>query len=192
MGKRYTQVPADAFQHLQINAGILVEDFKPATGVVEGILGASSGGINFSANTTYIDRGSNIDNCPKNTKELKEVDDVEAKMSGTFVTVTSESAKRLAAAADVDAEDETHIIPRRNLELEDFEDVWWVGDYSHENSKESGGYCAIHLMNALSTGGFQIQSKDKDNGTFGFEFTGHFSLSDPDQVPYEIYIKSGT
>ena len=34
--------------------------------------------------------GDDIDNCPKNTKELKKLDSWEAKMSGTFVTVTAE------------------------------------------------------------------------------------------------------
>ena len=46
------------------------------------------------------------------------------------------------------------------------------------------------MMNALSTGGFQIQSTDKDKGKFAFEFTGHFSMANTDLVPYELYIRS--
>ena len=112
-------------------------------------------------------------------------------MSGTFVTVTAGIAKRLAGAADVDALDATHIIPRNDLDASDFEDLWWIGDYSDENTGENAGYCAIHMKNALSTGGFQIQSSDKAKGTFAFEFTGHYSMNAQDEVPYEIYIKQG-
>ena len=51
---------------------------------------------------------------------------------------------------------------------------------------------AVHLINSLSTGGFQIQSEDKSKGQFEFEFTGHYSIADPTQVPFEIYVKAGT
>jgi hypothetical protein len=48
------------------------------------------------------------------------------------------------------------------------------------------------MMNALSTGGFQIQTADKEKGQFSFEFTGHYSKDSADTVPFEIYIKAGT
>ena len=87
---RFTQIPADTFKNIQLNAGILVKDFKPATGVITDIIGATSGGVTFEATPSYTDYGDDIDNCPKNTKELKKLDSWEAKMSGTFVTVTAE------------------------------------------------------------------------------------------------------
>ena len=46
-------------------------------------------------------------------------------------------------------------------------------------------------MNALNTGGFQIQSSDRAKGTFAFSFMGHYSMAAQDTVPYEIYIKQG-
>ena len=55
-----------------------------------------------------------------------------------------------------------------------------------------GGFIAIKLLNALSTGGFQLQTADKSKGQFAFEFTGHYSMSAQDIVPFEIYIKAGT
>ena len=56
----------------------------------------------------------------------------------------------------------------------------------------SAGFCAIHLLNSLSTGGFQIQSGDKAKAQFAFEFTGHYSMDNPETVPFEIYVKAGT
>lgn len=186
---RFTQIPADTFEQLQINAGILLDAFTPKTGVIGNIVGATSGGVNFTATPTYSDYGEDIDNCPKNMKELKKLESWEAKMSGTFIAVSSETAKLLTGAADVDSEDATHIIPRNDILTTDFTDLWWVGDYSSDNSDEKGGYVAIHLLNALSTGGFQIQSADKGKGQFSFEFTGHYSMDDQKKVPFEIFIK---
>lgn len=188
---KYTQIPTNTFKELQLNAGILATGFTPATGAVTGLLGATTGGVNFTATPEFSDFGEDIDNCPKNTLELKKQTSIEAKMSGTFVTVTASLAKRLAGAADIDEHDATHIVPRNDLDETDFEDIWWIGDYSDMNGATNGGYCAIHLLNALSTGGFQIQSSDKAKGQFAFEFTGHYSMNEQDVVPFEIYVKDG-
>lgn len=189
---KYTQIPTNTFKQLQMNAGILVSTFTPATGVIGDIIGATSGGINFTATPTYTDYGEDIDNCPKNTKELKRLDSWEAKMSGTFATVSASTTKMLVGAADTKSSDPTHIIPRNEINSDDFSDIWWVGDYSDLNGAKNGGFCAIHLMNGLSTAGFQIQSSDKAKGQFAFEFTGHYSIDTPDTVPFEIYVKAGT
>lgn len=191
---KYTQIPQDTFKNIQLNAGVLVKDFKPATGAITtaDIIGATSGGVTFEATPTYTDYGDDIDNCPKNTKELKKLDSWEAKMSGTFVTVTAGLTKLLLSAADIDEADATHVVPRNDVEQSDFEDIWWVGDYSDENNDTNGGYCAIHLLNGLSTGGFKLTSDDRAKGTFSFEFTGHYSIESQDTVPFEIYVKAGT
>ena len=131
-------------------------------------------------------------NCPKNTLELKRLDDVDVKCSGTFVTVTTTSAKSLMAAADIDGTDATKVVPRRDLDSADFKDIWLVGDYSDKNGATNGGFIAIRLMNALSTGGFQLKTADKGKGQMAFEYTAHYSISKQDVVPYELYIKAGT
>lgn len=188
----YTKIPADTFKNIQLNAGILVSAFVPATGTISGeLIGATSGGVNFVVTPEFVDFGEDIDSCPKNTKELKKQNSIEAKMSGTFVTVTAALAKRLVAAGDIDSLDATHIVPRKDLADEDFTDLWWIGDYSDVNDGENAGFIAIHMLNTLSTAGFQIQSTDKAKGTFPFEFTAHFSMNAQDTVPYEIYVKQG-
>lgn len=63
----YTQIPADTFETLGTNAGMLVEEFDPETRVVGKQLGATSGGINVSCVPSFVDKGEDIDNCPKNT-----------------------------------------------------------------------------------------------------------------------------
>lgn len=188
---KFTQIPTDTFKQLQMNAGILVDDFAPETGTIGNLLGATTGGIQFSDSMTYKDLGDDIDNCPKNMMELKKLDSHAVSMAGTFVSVTAATAKMLVGAGDVDSSDATHIVPRNDLIEADFADLWWIGDYSDENTGSNAGFIAIHLMNALNTGGFQIQSTDKEKGKFSFSFEGHYSMDAQDTVPYEIFVQEG-
>lgn len=190
----FTRIPADTFKKLQMNAGILAANFTPATGTLEDtdIIGATSGGVAFAAVPSFTDFGEDIDNCPKNTMELKRLDQWEVTMSGSFVTVDTKMAEMMVGLADVGSPDTTKVTPRVDVDLEkDFRDIWWIGDYSDVNTGESAGFLAIHLMNALSSGGFNLQSSDRGKGMFEFEFTGHFSMKAQDTVPFEIYVKAG-
>ena len=184
---KYSQLPQDMFKHIQMNAGILAKSFTPTSGEVakSDIIGATSGGINFTATPSFTDFGEDIDNCPNNMKELKKLDSWDAKASGTFISVTVDAAGSLVGAADVVGE---KVTPRNDLADGDFED----SEINQDGSKGKAGFIAIHLLNSLSTGGFQIQTSDKAKGQFAFEYTAHYSMEDPDKVPFEIYVKQGT
>ena len=188
---KFTQIPVDAFEKLQMNAGFLCTDFNPSTGEVDedDLIGATTGGISINIVPSFADMGEDVDNCPKNTKELKKISDWEVTASGTFVTVSSDSAKSLVGAADVSG---NKITPRVDLSTNDFADLWFVGDYSDKNGATNGGFLAVKILNALSTGGFAIKTADKEKGQFAFEYTGHTSISAQDIVPAEIYVKAGT
>lgn len=188
---KYTKIPETTFKNLQLNAGVLLSDFNPATAEVsnEAIIGATTGGVNFNATPTFSDYGEDIDNCPKNMKELKKLDSWEISLSGTYVTVDANAVKALVGAADVSG---NKITPRNNLKLTDFTDIWWVGDYSDQNGETNGGFVAIHMMNALSTGGFAIKSSDNGKGNFAFTYTAHYSIDAQETVPFEVYVKAGT
>lgn len=186
---KFTRIPTDTFKKLQLNAGVITRNFDVSSGTVDeaDLVGATTGGANFTATPSFRDDGEDIDNCPKNTMELKRLDVWEIAMSGTFITVDTTLGRDLVAAADVSG---NKITPRRDLDVADFKDLWWVGDYSDENG-EDGGFIAIRMMNALSTGGFSLQSGDKSKGQFAFTYTAHFSIAKQDEVPFEIYIQAG-
>ena len=188
---KFTKIPETTFQNLQLNAGVLLSTFNPETAEVTNtsIIGATTGGVNFTATPTFSDYGEDIDNCPKNMMELKKLDAWEISMSGTYVTVDVNAVKSLVGAADVSA---NKVTPRNDVKLSDFTDVWWVGDYSDQNGETNGGYVAIHMMNTLSTGGFAIQSSDNGKGNFAFTYTAHYSMDAQDTVPFEVYVKDGT
>ena len=70
---KFNKIPETTFQQLQLNAGILLSSFNPSTATVDNnaIIGATTGGVEFSATPEYSDFGEDIDNAPKNMKELK-------------------------------------------------------------------------------------------------------------------------
>lgn len=188
---KYTKIPETTFDDLQLNAGVILENFDPETGETlnEDIIGATTGGLSFTATPTFSDYGEDIDNCPKNMMELKKLDAWEIALSGTYVTMDANAVKSLIGAADVDGE---KITPRNDVLLSDFKDVWWVGDYSSKNGETNGGFIAIHMLNTLSTGGFAIQSSDNGKGNFAFTYTAHYSMAAQTVVPFEVYIRKGT
>ena len=191
---KYSQLPADMFKNIQFNAGMIVTEYNLETGEApeNARVGATSGGINFTATPTFSDYGEDIDNCPKNMKEMKRLDSWEAKLSGTFVSLNTTAGTMLCAAADASG---GGIVPRSVLKSTDFKDLWVIGDYSEINADGTtgkAGFLAIKVLNALSTGGFQLQTGDKAKGQFAFEFTGHYSMEDPEKAPFEIHIKQGT
>ena len=198
MGK-FTKVASDAFQKLQLNAGILTDGFTVNTATIGNIIGATTGGVTFSATPNYIDFGEDVDNVPNGMMELKKLDYYDVHMTGNFVTCTPTLAKKLIGSADIDGSNSTKVIPRDELKTTDFADVWWIGDYSDVNtdsgtgqSATTAGYIAIHLMNALNTSGFQITSTKNGKGQLAFDFQGHYSIDAQDTVPFEIYVKAGT
>ena len=187
---KFTQIPSDTFQKMAINAGVIASAFTPGTGslTASNILGATTGGVSVTVTPNYIDMGEDIDNCPKNTKELKRIKDYDVKVTGTFVTSSPAVIKRLMPGSAVDSE---KITPSHTLSTAsggDFDDIWIIGDYSDKNGPTNGGFVACHIINALSTGGFSYVTSDGEKAKFAFEFTGHYSVSAPDTVPFEVYV----
>lgn len=103
MGK-FTVIPQDTFTALQLDAGVLLKTFNPATAAApsdEDIICATTGGIEVSCVPTYSDFGEDVDNCPNNMKELKHLDGWECKMSTTSLGASPELIKLALGAADI-------------------------------------------------------------------------------------------
>ena len=195
---KFTQVAADAFQNLQLNAGMILTEFNPSspgtpTSIKAKALVATSGGATFQANPTYIDFGEDIDNVPTNTLQLKRIDHYEPQISGTGKTANPEALEAfLGAFTKTTTSGVAKYVPNPELSEDDFNDIWWVGDYSDKNGDTNGGFIAIKLMNALNTGGFQLKSNDGGKGDLAFNFLGHYDIENIDSVPFEVYQKDGT
>ena len=184
---KFTKIPQNTFNELQLNAGILLKDFDVETGTFadSDIITATTGGIQINVKPTFEDYGDDIDNCPKNTKELKKKTDAdEVTMSTTALCISENLLLFQLGAADKDSNTGA-IKPRKELKTTDFKDIWWVGDLSN------GGYVAAKISNALSTDGFSLKTTDKGKGQFALGITGHVSIDAQDVVPAEFYIGDG-
>lgn len=188
MAGRFTVIPENTFNELQMDAGVLLTTFDPANPTVtdSAIVCATTGGIKASCTAEYSDLGEDVDNCPNNTKELKHLDSWSCTMSFTSLGTSPASIKLALGAADIDSTDATKIVPRADLKQTDFTDIWWVGD------RADGGMVAIQLKNALSTGGFTIQTTKNGKGQVSVELTGHVSISAQKVVPMVFYSTEGT
>ena len=185
----FTAISQDAFDELQMDAGMLLKNFNPAQPAApadEDIITATTGGITVECTPTYSDFGEDIDNVPNNMKELKHLDGWDCKISTTALGTTPEAIKLSLGAADINGSDSTKIVPRRDLKTSDFQDLWWVGD------KMDGGFVAVKLMNALSTGGFSLKTTKNGKGNLTLELTGHVSINAQTTMPMEFYSAEGT
>lgn len=186
MGK-FTVIPQNTFDGLQLDAGVLLKKFDPSNPAPpsdEDIVCATTGGVNPTCVPTFSDLGEDVDNVPLNMKELKHLDSWECKLSTTCLGTTAEAIKLSLGCADIDTET-SRIIPRGTLSQKDFTDLWWVGD------KADGGFVAIQIKNALSTGGFSLQTTKNGKGTIGLEITGHVSIKAQKTVPMVFYSAEG-
>lgn len=187
MGKKFTVIPANTFRALQLDAGVLLNHFDPTTGAAprdEDIICATTGGIKADCIPTYKDLGEDVDNCPANLRELKNIDSWACTLGFTSLGMSPEAIKLALGAADVNG---STIIPRRDIDVsKDFKDIWWVGD------KADGGFVAVQLKNALSTGGFSLQTTKAGKGQLSVTLTGNVSINEQNVVPMAFYSTEGT
>lgn len=186
MGK-FTKISQNAFNELQVEAGVLLKSFNPATPELrdEDIVCATTGGISPSCVASYSDFAEDVDNAPVNMLEFKRITGWECSLGFTALNITAETIHLALGAADVDV-GTGKVTPRRELKSADFKDIWWVGDRS------DGGFVAIKLLNALSTGGFSLQTTKNGKGQLSVTLTGHVSAAAQDVMPMEFYVISGT
>ena len=181
---RFTVIPEDTFNGLQLDAGVLLTTFdpdNPAAPADETIITATTGGITAACTPTYSDFGEDVDNVPNNMKEFKHLDGWECSISTTALGTTPAMIKTALGAADIDGTNASKIVPRRDLRQTDFTDIWWVGD------RADGGLVAIQLKNALSTDGFSLQTTKNGKGQFSLTLMGHVSITAQDVVPMVFY-----
>lgn len=186
MGK-FTVIPQNTFDDMQLDAGVLLYNFDPETAAApedEDIICATTGGINVSCVPTYSDMGEDVDNCANNMMELKHLDGWECKMSFTSIGTSPKSIKLALGASDIDTINASKVTPRKDIKSEDFSDIWWVGD------KADGGMVAVCLKNALSSGGFTLQTTKNAKGQVTVELMGHVSITAQNVMPMEFYSES--
>ena len=184
----FTRIPESAFNALQLDAGVLLNSFNPASPSItdSAIICATTGGITVACTPTYSDFAADVDNAPNNLKEFKHLDSWECKISTTSLGTSPELIRLALGAADIDGSNSSKIVPRKDLAQGDFADLWWVGD------KADGGFVAVKLINGLSTAGLSLATTKNGKGQITLEITGHVSISSQTTMPMEFYSYEGS
>lgn len=185
----YTKVASDAFETLQLDAGVLLSTFDVSTPYAApldaNIIATTTGGISVTCVPTYSDFGADVDNVPNNMMEFKHLDGWECGMSFSSIKFNASNIAWSIGAADTTnvttPTGTKKVVPRRDLAQTDFQDIWWVGD------KADGGIVAVKLMNALSTGGLNIKTTKNGKGTNQITLMGHVSIDAQNTMPMEFY-----
>lgn len=183
MGK-FARIPADTFEQIQTDAGILLYDFNPESPDAvkdSDIICPTTGGITAACVPTYSDMGDDVDNCPANLLELKHLDSWDCSLQFTSLGTSPKSIRLALGAADIDTDDDTHIVPRKALKTTDAQDVWWVGD------RADGGMVAVQLKKALSTSGFSLKTTKSGKGNTSVTLTGHVTTDTQEEVPMDFW-----
>lgn len=184
MAKKFTVIPQDTFESLQLDAGVLLNNFDPANPVApadKDIITATTGGITIAAVPTFSDLGEDVDNVPNNMMEFKNLDSWDMSISTTGLGTSPKLIKLALGCADIDSDNPSKIIPRADLAQTDFASIWWVGD------RADGGLVAVKLKNALSTAGFSLQTTKNGKGQTALTITGHVSITAQNETPMEFY-----
>lgn len=184
----FTVIPESTFEDLQLDAGVLLKNFNPASPAVVNadIITATTGGINAVCKPTYSDMGEDVDNVPNGMMEFQHNDGWECTLSTTALGTSPEMIRMSLGCADIDGTDTTKIVPRTDLKQSDFSSsVWWVGD------KADGGFVAIELKNVLSTEGFSLQTTKNGKGQTSLTLRGHVSIQAQKVVPMVFYSVAG-
>lgn len=186
MARNFTVVSADAFETLQLNAGVLLTTFDPANPVTpddSAILATTTGGINIVCKPTYSDLAEDIDNVPNGMKEMMHLDYWDCNIGFTSLKFNAANTKWALGSADVDSTNKGYTVvkPRYKLSQDDFSAIYWVGDMAN------GGLAAVKLDNAISSSGLSIQTTKNGKGQSQQTITGHPSIDAQDVVPMEFY-----
>lgn len=181
----FTTLSTDAFDELQLDAGVLLSTFDPSSPTAPAsanIIATTTGGIKVDCKPTYSDFAEDVDNAPNNLMEFKHLDGWVCSMGFTSIKFNgANTVWALGAATKTTSGGVDKIVPNRNVATTDFKDIWWVGD------KADGGAYAVKLINAISTDGLSIQTTKNGKGTMATTLTGHVSLSSQNVMPMEFY-----
>lgn len=189
-------IRTEAFQHLQLNAGIFLVNYdyssitdatalKTAIQTAKSdqtkILGVTRGGGSFTV--TRDIRTPDVDGMRYPFKGADFVDSVDAYLSGTLLEVVPENMEMLLGTGESSTSGKkTTIRMRTAVEDTDYIDhLCWVGDLA------DGRLVLIELDNAFNTADFSLTFTDKGEGTMTFEFHARQEdVDDYDYAPFRV------
>lgn len=181
---RATRISADAADKMQINAGLLLNNFdvtNPAEPADEDIVCETTGDFSIACVPTTEDFFADVNNAPTNTKEGKQITGWECSLGVTALSITEENLILSLGAADV--MEDGGVRPRNTYKAEDFKSLYWIGDMIDENK-----LFAIVMDDTVSTGGLSFTSTNNGKGGLALTLMPHSTITNIEKVPMAFYI----
>lgn len=202
---KYGKLPSTPFKNISFNAGTLLTEFDPTSPTIDRtkIIGATTGGSQFTPNLDIVNLFEDVDNAKANSKQGVYIRGCDPHLTTTLLTVGTGNIEMLVPNSTVETTPATtttpaltQITPEDGIVPEsEFFDIWVVTDYAtmaEEDGKSINGFFAIHLMDCIDVNGFQQQTTNEGKVQYSCDFRAHYDVEDDDQtVPYEIYFSDG-
>lgn len=189
---RFSGLTSSTPKNMLLDAGMFFKNYDTSATYstqMANCLGATEGGGSFSAVPTV--RHIAVDGAVGNVKELEVIDEWVVTMTINLKEITAANLK-LALGAAEDGSTLTgygSVIGKTEFAAADYlTNLTWVGRLAGEGTKPA----IIMVKNALSMNGLSMTFADKDEATVAVTVTGHYSLSDLDTPPFEIFLPTIT
>lgn len=190
----FTGVTANTAKHLQLDAGAFFKNFDPATDTFASasskLIGATAGGGSFAAIPTI--RRIEVDGLKGATKGYEALDEWQVTLTANVkeltvgaleLALTTGSHTSVKSPSSEASNNYEKIVAANDIADSNYNtNVTWVGRLSGSNLP-----IIIVVKNALATNGLMLTTADKSEGVVAMTLTGHYTVSDLDTPPFEIY-----
>ena len=190
----FTGVTANTAKHLQLDAGAFFKNFDPATDTFASasskLIGATAGGGSFAAIPTI--RRIEVDGLKGATKGYEALDEWQVTLTANVkeltvgaleLALTTGSHTSVKSPSSEASNNYEKIVAANDIADSNYTtNVAWVGRISGSSLP-----VIIIVKNALCTNGLTLTTADKAEGVVSLTLTGHYTTSDLDTPPFEIY-----
>lgn len=188
----FSGLTTNTAKHLQLDAGCFFKNYDletdTPTSATSKIIGATAGGGSFSAVPTI--RQIEVDGKKGAVKGFEALDEWVVNMTANVKEITADVLKLALATgsstaytASAAAAAYTKVVASSELEDSNYiSNVTWIGRLSGSQNP-----IIIVIKNALATNGLTLTVADKTEGVIPITLTGHYTISDLETPPFEIY-----
>lgn len=179
-----TKITADAAEKMQVNAGLLLNNFDVANPVEPAdadIVCETTGDFSITCTPETQDFFEDVNNAPTNTLEGKRITGWTCGLGVTALSITEDTLALSLGAYE--STDDGGIRPRKTYNVEDFTGLYWIGDMIDENK-----LFAIVMDDTVSTGGLSFTSTNNGKGGLALTLMPHSTITNIEKVPMAFYI----
>lgn len=189
-----TGLNADTAKNFQFDSGVLFRNVTDpsamdvSTMTTTNYVGATTGGMAFTASPSLIDLFEDVDGAYGKFKGGDVIETWEITLTATLLEQTADNLKMAIGPAEIT--DNTtvtgskKISPKNCIDDGDYlTNLCWYGTL-----KGSDKPIVIEMLNVMNGNGINFTSNSKGKGTVECEFSPRFEVSKPDVVPFNIYL----